>query len=333
MNFVDEVDIHIKAGDGGRGIVSFLRERSRPMGGPDGGDGGKGGDVIFQTTTSYNTLFHLRYKRKFLAQDGKPGRGKHSHGKNGEDIIIYVPCGTIIKDKETDIIIADLVDKDTKFIIAKGGIGGKGNAHFLTSTRQTPRFAQTGREGEEKFLKLELKILADIGLVGLPNAGKSTFLSKVTAAKPKIADYPFTTLVPNLGVVSLSDDRTMVIADIPGLIEGAHTGIGMGHEFLRHIERTRALLFIIDPIQNDTFEQFSLLKKELLLYNLSLSKKDIFVAINKTDILDKKEVGENLKKFHDMGQKVYAISAIKGEGLTNLLEDIYKSLQNFHTNE
>lgn len=327
MNFVDEVDIHIKAGDGGRGIVSFLRERGRPMGGPDGGDGGKGGDVIFQATTSHNTLFHLRYKRKYLAENGKPGRGKNSHGKNGEDIIIQIPCGTIIKDKETDILLADLIEKDTTYIAAKGGIGGKGNAHFVSSTRQSPRFAQTGREGEEKFLKLELKILADIGLVGLPNAGKSTFLSKITAAKPKIADYPFTTLVPNLGVVSLSNDRTMVIADIPGLIEGAHLGIGMGHEFLRHIERTRALLFILDPTQNDISEQFSLLKKELLLYNLSLSKKDIFIAINKTDVLDKQKIEENLLKFQDSSYKTYAISAIKGEGLINLLENIYKSLQ------
>lgn len=328
MNFVDEVEIYIKAGDGGKGAISFLRERGRPKGGPDGGDGGKGGDVIFKATNSLNTLFHLRHKRRYVAENGKAGQGSNRHGRNGRDIIIPVPCGTIIKDKETGLVLYDLVEENSTYVAAKGGIGGKGNAHFVTATRQAPRIAQKGRPGEERHLRLELKILADVGLVGLPNAGKSTFLSKVTHARPKIADYPFTTLVPNLGVVSLSDERTMVIADIPGLIEGAHLGIGMGHEFLRHIERTKVLLYILDPMQMELSDQLNLLKNELSLYNISLSQKTSFIAVNKIDLFNEMELREKISNLSKNHPKLYMISCIRSLGLNELLEDIYKSLKN-----
>ena len=261
MQFVDYVKIHVKAGDGGRGCVSFRREKYVPRGGPDGGDGGRGGHIIFRATDALNTLLDQTYHREYRAQRGQHGMGKKMHGKNGEDLIIPVPVGTILKDAETKDILIDLDRKGLQVVIAKGGRGGLGNSHFATSTRQAPRYAQPGEEGEEKWLILELKLLADVGLIGLPNAGKSTLLSVISSARPKIADYPFTTLTPVLGVVKLEDYRSFVVADIPGLIEGAHRGVGLGFQFLRHVERTSILLHLVDISETATMILSRILKR------------------------------------------------------------------------
>ncbi|MDH5203334.1 MAG: GTPase ObgE, partial [Nitrospirota bacterium] len=246
MQFVDYVKIHVKAGDGGRGCVSFRREKYVPRGGPNGGDGGRGGNIIIKSTNQLNTLLDFKYKREYKAGRGGHGKGKNMHGKDGEDMIIPVPIGTVIKDGDSGEIITDLDSEGKYHVVVKGGRGGLGNAHFATSVRQAPRFAQPGEKGDERELILELKLLADVGLIGLPNAGKSTLISVITSAKPKIADYPFTTLVPTLGVVKLGSFRSFVVADIPGLIEGAHKGAGLGFQFLRHVERTSVLLHLID---------------------------------------------------------------------------------------
>ena len=246
MQFVDYTKIYVKAGDGGRGCVAFRREKYVPRGGPSGGDGGRGGHIIFRASRELNTLLDLRYQREYKAKRGQHGMGKKMHGKDGEDRIIPVPVGTLIKDAGTEEVLADLDSEGVETIIAKGGRGGQGNAHFATPTRQAPKFAQPGEEGEEKNLVIELKLLADVGLIGLPNAGKSTLISVISSARPKIADYPFTTLTPNLGVVKLKDLRSFVVADIPGLIEGAHRGAGLGFQFLRHVERTSMLLHLVD---------------------------------------------------------------------------------------
>jgi GTP-binding protein len=246
MKFVDYVKIHVKAGDGGRGCVSFRREKYVPRGGPDGGDGGRGGHIILKATKELNTLLDLKYQREYKAERGEHGKGSNKHGRNGEDKIIFVPVGTLVKEAETETVIADLDYDGKEVIVAKGGRGGLGNSHFATATRQAPKFAQPGEKGAEKQLILELKLLADVGFIGLPNAGKSTLISLISSAKPKIADYPFTTLVPNLGVVKLEDFRSFVVADIPGLIKGAHRGAGLGFQFLRHVERTSILLHLVD---------------------------------------------------------------------------------------
>lgn len=266
MKFVDEAKIYVKAGHGGSGCVSFRREKFVPKGGPDGGDGGKGGDVIFRTTESHHTLLDLKYKQHQIAKNGGHGSGNHRTGKSAPDLEISVPVGTIIKNFDTGEELADLSKAGQTYIAARGGIGGKGNSHFATSTHQTPRFAQEGMEGDEFTLKLELKLLADVGIIGFPNAGKSTFISRVSAAKPKIADYPFTTLTPHLGVVQYADDKNFVIADIPGLIPGAHEGMGMGDKFLKHVERTSLLLHIIDVSMTphtDAWSNFSTINDEL----------------------------------------------------------------------
>ena len=246
MQFVDYTKIYVKAGDGGRGCVAFRREKYVPRGGPSGGDGGRGGHIIFKASRELNTLLDLRYQREYRAKRGQHGMGKKMHGRDGEDRIIPVPVGTVIKDADTEEVLADLDSEGVETIIAKAGRGGQGNAHFATPTRQAPKFAQPGEEGEEKNLIIELKLLADVGLIGLPNAGKSTLISVISSARPKIADYPFTTLTPNLGVVKLKDFRSFVVADIPGLIEGAHKGAGLGFQFLRHVERTSLLLHLVD---------------------------------------------------------------------------------------
>jgi GTPase len=330
MKFVDEAKIYIKAGHGGRGCVSFRREKFVPKGGPDGGDGGKGGDVIFHATESHHTLLDLKYKQHQFAKNGGHGSGNHRTGKSAEDLEIAVPVGTIIKNFETGEILADLPESGQTFIVARGGIGGKGNAHFTSSTHQAPRFAQDGMEGEEFTLKLELKLLADVGILGFPNAGKSTFISRVSAAKPKIADYPFTTLTPHLGVVKYSDSKSFVIADIPGLISGAHDGMGMGIKFLKHIERTSVLLHILDisvePNIN-AWPNFTTINKELKHYNPELMEKPQIVALNKIDL---PYVRENVKKevalFKKKGIILHPFSAVTGEGVKEILNKIIEKL-------
>lgn len=328
MDFVDQAKIYVKAGDGGPGCVSFRRERYVPRGGPDGGDGGRGGDVILRVNSGLNTLFSFRRKRHIRAKKGQAGRGKNQHGKNGPDIIVEVPPGTVVKDSENVFVLADLTDTSASWIAAKGGLGGKGNARFLSSTCQAPRYAQPGILGKERWLLLELKLIADVGLVGTPNAGKSTLLARISAARPKIADYPFTTLVPNLGVVGLSDDRTMVVADIPGLIKGAHKGVGMGIDFLRHVERTRVLLYIIDAShgKDAVKRDYQILRDEIEKYHAPLLNKPQVIALNKIDIIDDSEMEEAKEILAGQGQRIYPISAITGSGVSSLMEDVYSIL-------
>ncbi|MBI5074104.1 MAG: GTPase ObgE [Nitrospirae bacterium] len=286
MKFVDYAEIFVQAGRGGRGCVSFRREKYVPRGGPDGGDGGRGGHIIFRAARDLNTLLDFRYRREYKAPGGQHGMGQRMHGRDGVDLVIPVPLGTVIRDKESGAVVADLVENAQEFISARGGRGGQGNQHFATATRQVPRFAQPGEEGEEKHLLLELKLLADVGLVGLPNAGKSTLISVISSARPKIADYPFTTLVPNLGVVKFGDYASFVVADIPGLIEGAHRGAGLGFQFLRHIERTRIFLHLVDVSdmsETDPVEQYEKIRQELNLYRDDLISKKHAVVASKID--------------------------------------------------
>lgn len=329
--FVDKAKIHIKAGDGGNGRISFRREKYVPNGGPDGGDGGKGGDIIFIVDENMRTLMDFRYKRKHAAGNGNDGEDNNSFGKSAEDLYIKVPQGTIIRDAETGAMLADLKNPGDQVIAAHGGRGGKGNWHFATPTRQAPRFAQPGEKGEAREVEMELKLLADVGLVGFPNVGKSTFLSIVTSAKPKIANYPFTTLVPNLGVVDLGEGRSFVIADIPGLIEGAHSGVGLGHDFLRHVERTKVMIHILDTSGlegRDPLTDFDKINEELKRYSERLSKKPQVVACNKMDI---PEAEENFKKVSEAltqkGFEVYAISAATRQGIEPLMNRVYNLLE------
>nr|HDN01211.1 GTPase ObgE [Deltaproteobacteria bacterium] len=326
MDFVDQAKIYVKAGDGGAGCVSFRRERFVPRGGPDGGDGGRGGDVIFRVNTGLNTLLSFRRKRHFKAENGQAGRGKNQQGKSGRDIEIQVPPGTVVKDSEDVFVLADLTDPNTSWVAAKGGLGGKGNAHFVSSTRQAPRIAQPGLPGDEQWLTLKLKLIGDVGLIGIPNSGKSTLLARISAARPKIADYPFTTLVPNLGVVELSDDRTMVVADIPGLIEGAHKGVGMGLDFLRHIERTKVLLYVLDASQGkeSVLHSYRTIREEIKKYHVPLIEKPQAVALNKIDITDKVIIERAKDALAEEGHRIYIISALTGFGVSLLIEDLYK---------
>ncbi|HPX56942.1 MAG TPA: GTPase ObgE [Syntrophales bacterium] len=330
MKFIDEAEIYVKAGDGGSGCVSFRREKYVPKGGPDGGDGGKGGDIVIKASLSHHTLLDLKYRPRHIARRGGHGRGSLKTGASSPDLVISVPVGTIVKDADTDEILADLTADGQAFIAAKGGIGGKGNAHFKTSTHQTPRFSQPGMPGEERRIRLELKLIADVGLVGLPNVGKSTFISKVSAAKPKIADYPFTTLTPNLGVVSYGSYRTFVIADIPGLIEGAHRGSGMGIRFLRHIERTRLLLHIIDisdesPLSG--WEKYALINRELSSFGANVADKPQIVAINKIDLtVTRDRLKKEIDFFAQKGIEILSFSAATGEGVARVIEAIVNVL-------
>ncbi len=325
MNFIDEADIYIKAGDGGQGCVSFRREKYVPRGGPDGGDGGAGGSVILKVDTGLNTLHMFRHKRKFIAEKGVAGRKKNQHGRAGRDLVIKVPQGTVVRDVETGLLLADLTMPGQKWVAARGGKGGKGNARFATSTNQVPRYAQPGLPGQERTLRLELKLLADVGLVGAPNAGKSTLLSRVSAAKPKVADYPFTTLVPHLGVVELSDERSFVMADIPGLIEGAHAGAGMGTDFLKHVERTEVLLHMIDASlgADAAIATYDMICAELKGFDSSLMDKAQLIALNKMDIVSEQEMAELEGRFMGRGLETYRISAYTGQGLEPLLEQLY----------
>ncbi len=324
--FFDEARIYVKAGDGGDGCVSFRREKYVPFGGPNGGNGGKGGDVILVADPHLNTLVGFRKRMHFKAQRGAHGRGKDQHGKSGADLRIPVPVGTVVRDAETGEVLADLVHPGMEVVVVRGGRGGRGNAAFATPTNQAPRFAEKGEPGEERWLFLELKLIADVGIVGMPNAGKSTLLAAVTAARPKIADYPFTTLVPNLGVVTVND-RDFVLADLPGLIEGAHQGAGLGHQFLRHVERTRVLIHLLDGLSADPLNDFNDINQELALYDPHLGEKPQVVALNKMDLPEVRERWPAVcKALREQGYEPLAISAATGENVQALLRRVVQVL-------
>lgn len=329
--FTDYAKIIIKSGDGGNGAVSFRREKYVAAGGPDGGDGGRGGSIYFIVDPDSNTLVDFRFKKKFKAENGKNGEGARRYGKSGEDLYVKVPIGTLIKDAETGKIIADLSHKGQKELILPGGRGGKGNSHFATSTRQAPRFSQDGEKGIEKEVILELKLLADVGLIGFPNVGKSTFLSKTTSATPKIADYHFTTLEPNLGVVKNDYGESFVIADIPGIIEGASNGTGLGLQFLRHIERTRLLLHVIDVSGiegRNPVDDFKTINEELKSYSEKLSKRKQIIVANKIDSMQDENLYNDLEKLaKENNMEIFKISAVTGEGISELLKRVSQVLK------
>ena len=321
-NFIDRVKIEVIAGHGGPGCVSFRREAYVPRGGPNGGNGGKGGDVIIQADKQLGTLIDLKYQQQYRAKDGEHGRGKDQYGADADDVIIRVPVGTIVNDAETHTMIVDLDTDGMYYIIARGGRGGKGNTFFKTATNQAPRHAQPGEPGEEQWLFLELKLLADVGLIGLPNAGKSTLISRISAAKPKIADYPFTTLSPVLGMVKPEHRKSFVVADIPGLIENAHKGAGLGFEFLRHVERTSILLHLVDVsgiVPGDPVENFKKINTELELYSEALKNKFMAVVATKIDAVDPDMLESLTDHCLGNGYKLFPISAVSGEGLKPLL--------------
>ena len=329
MQFIDYSKIFVASGKGGKGCVSFRREKYVPRGGPDGGDGGKGGDVIIKASSQINTLLDFKYKREFHAKNGQNGMGKKMHGKNSDDLVIPVPAGTVIRDADSNEIIADLIKDGDYFIAAKGGRGGLGNSHFATATKQVPMYAQPGESNEEKWLILELKLLADVGLIGFPNAGKSTLISVISSAKPKIADYPFTTIVPNLGVVKLKDNNSCVVADIPGLIEGAHTGAGLGVSFLRHIERTRIFLHLVDvsDMAEDAVARYLKIRRELGMYSSDLLLKPETVVATKIDsVTDKTSLDmlENYCKTNNID--FIKISSVTGKGIRKLLNYLSNAL-------
>lgn len=333
MKFIDQAKTYVKAGDGGRGCVSFRREKYVAKGGPNGGDGGRGGHIIFKATRNVNTLLDVRLQQHYRAEKGQHGMGKDMHGRNGRDMSIYVPLGTLIKDAETEEVLSDLTEEGQEYIVVRGGRGGLGNAHFKTSVRQTPRFAQPGEEGEEKTLLLELKLLADVGLVGLPNAGKSTLISAMSSARPKIADYPFTTLIPNLGVVKYGDYKSFVIADIPGLIKGAHKGAGLGFQFLRHIERTSVLLHLVDisdMAEGNPVENFEKIYNELKLFSDDLTRKPQAVAATKLDIKGSGERLDTLAQYcKDKSYDFFGICAVTGEGIKELTHYLAEKVQEY----
>ncbi len=317
--FIDQARIKVNAGDGGNGIVAFRREKYVPLGGPSGGDGGRGGDIVAQVDEGLRTLMDFRYNRHFKADRGTHGSGKNMHGAKGETKVLKVPPGTLIFDDKSGELIADLIDHGQEALIAKGGRGGRGNARFATSKNKAPSIAENGEPGEEKWIRLELKLIADVGLVGFPNAGKSTLISRLSAARPKIADYPFTTLTPNLGVVVTPDNDSYVIADIPGLIEGAHLGAGLGHEFLRHIERTRILVFILDAAETESrsvFRDYEILIEELTAYSIRLADRPRLIVANKMDLPDAEKNMQALKDT--FGSQIVFISAVSGQGLGEL---------------
>ena len=329
--FIDKAKIFVKAGNGGNGAVSFRREKYVPAGGPDGGDGGKGASVIFEVDNDLRTLMDFKYQRKYVATPGGDGSKKRQAGKNGEDLVLKVPAGTIIRDEATGKIIADLKEEGERAVVARGGRGGKGNQHFANAVRQAPNFAKSGTDGEERWVILELKMIADVGLLGFPNVGKSTFLSVVTAAKPKIANYHFTTLTPNLGVVKTKYGDSFVLADIPGLIEGAAEGVGLGHDFLRHVERTKVLIHIVDISGlegRNALEDFDAINDELKLYNEKLSTRPQVVVANKIDILEDESVYEEFKTtLEDRGYKVFKMSAATREGIDDVIAYVSQVLK------
>ncbi|MDF2845368.1 MAG: obg [Herbinix sp.] len=332
--FADRAEIYIRSGKGGDGHVSFRKEIFVPAGGPDGGDGGRGGDLIFEVDEGLNTLSDFRFVRKYSAEDGESGGKKKCHGKDGNDLIIKVPQGTVIKEKETGKVVVDMSQVKSREVILKGGRGGKGNQHYATPTMQVPKYAQPGQKAQEMNVILELKVIADVGLVGFPNVGKSTLLSRVTNARPKIGNYHFTTLSPNLGVVDL-EGGGFVIADIPGLIEGASEGLGLGHEFLRHIERTKVIIHLVDAASTegrDPIEDINLINSELVAYNPELAKLPQVIAANKTDVLLEEEAQAVVQKLKDtfepQGMQVFSISAVSGKGMKELLYHVKSMLNN-----
>lgn len=326
MAFIDEAKFFVKAGDGGNGCVSFRREKYVPKGGPNGGDGGRGGDVIIRVNSSMNSLIDFRYRSHFKAERGEHGKGKDMHGRSGKNCTIDVPLGSVIKNSDTDEIIADLATDGESIVIAKGGSGGMGNPHFASGTNRTPRVATNGEAGEEHWLKIELKLIADVGLVGLPNAGKSTLLSVLSAANPKIAPYPFTTLEPQLGVLQFKYSKPCIIADIPGLVEGAHNGIGLGHKFLRHVERTSILLHVVDASDENVAKNFEIISNELSLYKEELKDRIQLLLLNKCDIVEESVLKELENYFQQIGLKVLIVSGATGEGIEDLKELVAETL-------
>jgi GTPase len=325
--FIDIADISVKAGNGGKGCISFRREKYIPKGGPDGGDGGDGGNVIIKTDRRLKSLMDFQYKTLYKANNGMQGEGKNCSGKKGEDIVLKVPVGTIIFDKDSNEIIIDLSSDEQAIVLAKGGLGGKGNSRFATSVNQVPYYSQPGLPGEERNIHLELKLIADVGIIGMPNVGKSSFISKVTNAKPKIANYPFTTLVPNLGVINYKNDKQIVIADVPGIIENAHLGQGLGHQFLRHVERTSVLIHMLDVSDFKEMEPimaYNLLNKEMNLYNKLISSKKQIIVFNKIDTIFNKDILNEYKK--QFQEKVFYVSAVTGEGIDDVLSELINYL-------
>ncbi|AXC53822.1 MULTISPECIES: GTPase ObgE [Bacillus] len=329
--FVDQVKVYVKGGDGGNGMVAFRREKYVPKGGPAGGDGGKGGDVVFEVDEGLRTLMDFRYKKHFKAIRGEHGMSKNQHGRNADDMVIKVPPGTVVTDDDTKQVIADLTEHGQRAVIARGGRGGRGNSRFATPANPAPQLSENGEPGKERYIVLELKVLADVGLVGFPSVGKSTLLSVVSSAKPKIADYHFTTLVPNLGMVETDDGRSFVMADLPGLIEGAHQGVGLGHQFLRHIERTRVIVHVIDMSGlegRDPYEDYLTINQELSEYNLRLTERPQIIVANKMDM---PEAAENLEAFKEKltdDYPVFPVSAVTREGLRELLFEVANQLEN-----
>ncbi len=327
MAFVDEANFFVKAGDGGNGCVSFRREMYVPKGGPSGGDGGKGGSVILEASSRLQSLIDFRYRSHFKAERGGNGQSKDMHGRNGLDCFMKVPVGSVIKDSETKEILAELVADGETYLAARGGGGGLGNAHFSSGSNRTPRFATKGKEGEERWLRIELKLIADVGLVGLPNAGKSTLLSQLSAANPKVASYPFTTLEPQLGVLQFRFSEPCIIADIPGLIEGAHEGAGLGHTFLRHIERTRILLHVIDVSADDVLNDFQVIENELQSYREDLLDRTQILVLNKTDLVEPEQIQETVADFAKIGFPVALISGLTGDGIPQLKDLLEEKLE------
>ena len=329
--FLDRVKIHVKAGDGGNGVTAFRREKFVPRGGPSGGDGGVGGSVFIESDEGLNTLLHLRYNPEHKAERGRHGEGSNRSGKDGEHTTVRVPVGTQVFDADSGDLLFDFVEAGQKFLVAKGGKGGWGNAHFATPTKQAPKYHYDGRPGEERNLQLELKLIADVGLVGFPNAGKSTLISVISAAKPKIADYPFTTLEPNLGVVDMGEYRTFVVADIPGLIEGASNGAGLGDRFLRHVERTKLILHLVDVSSfsgRDPVEDYEIINRELAAYDEGLAKRPQIVVATKIDALDDQERLDSLKKRAKADKRAFfAISAVANMGVSELVGEVAKRLR------
>lgn len=333
MQFIDRAEIEVEAGKGGDGIVAFRREKYVPAGGPAGGNGGKGGSVIFKADENLQTLLDFRYARRFKADDGKRGGPNNCTGAMGKDTIVEVPCGTVVYDLETEEILGDLVENGQTLCVAEGGKGGLGNKHFLSNQNRAPEYALPGLEGENRNLRLELKLLAEVGIIGLPNAGKSTLIASLSAARPKIADYPFTTLVPNLGVVRKPTGDGTVFADIPGLIAGAHEGIGLGHEFLRHIERTRLLLHLVDVTAADPIADYEVIQQELIAYGRGLSDRPQIIALNKVDACDQDTLDLISKELQQLSQsEIFTISAVTKTGVEKLLQNIWHHLDEAITN-
>jgi GTPase len=331
MQFVDQARIHVRAGDGGKGAVAFRREKFVPKGGPSGGDGGDGGSIVLEVDPGLSTLLDFRYRKEYRAKPGEPGANKDMYGRAGVDLVLRVPPGTQVYDDASGDLLADLRAEGERFVIARGGRGGRGNMHFATPTDRAPRHAQPGTPGEERDIRLDLKLLADVGLLGFPNVGKSSLIARISAARPKIADYPFTTLVPNLGMVRLSGERSLVVADIPGLIEGAHAGAGLGDRFLRHVERTRVLIHLIEVSYEEgrsPLHDFDVINRELAQYDPALAERPQLVAISKMDITETREAWSALEReFAARGVALHAVSAATGEGVQALLEEVWKRLK------